>query len=142
VAKHEFNGFPEAALDFYDDIEMDNTKTFWEAHREVYATAVAAPMKALTAALADEFGDAKIFRPYRDVRFAKDKTPYKTHQGAFVAKGPSTGYYVQVGAPGVRRPRSSSGSSATHAPSPLQTTGTVQPPSTRRAPGRQRPPSR
>ena len=99
---HQFTGFPEAALDFYDDLEMDNTKTFWEAHREVYATAVAAPMKALTAALADEFGDAKIFRPYRDVRFAKDKTPYKTHQGAFVAKGPSTGYYVQVGAPGVR----------------------------------------
>ena len=98
----EFSGFPEAALDFYDDLEMDNTKTFWEAHRDVYATAVAAPMKALTAALADEFGDAKIFRPYRDVRFAKDKTPYKTHQGAFVAKGPSTGYYVQVGAPGVR----------------------------------------
>ena len=30
---------------------------------------------------------AKIFRPYRDVRFAKDKTPYKTHQGAFVAAG-------------------------------------------------------
>jgi uncharacterized protein (TIGR02453 family) len=102
VPDHQFTGFPEAALDFYDDLEMDNTKTFWEAHREVYATAVAAPMKALTAALADEFGDAKIFRPYRDVRFAKDKTPYKTHQGAFVAKGPSTGYYVQVGAPGVR----------------------------------------
>jgi len=98
----EFSGFPEAALDFYDDLEMDNTKTFWEAHKETYTTAVAAPMKALTASLTDEFGEAKIFRPYRDVRFAKDKTPYKTHQGAFVPKGPSTGYYVQVGAPGVR----------------------------------------
>jgi len=98
----EFSGFPEAALDFYDDLEMDNTKTFWEAHKETYTTAVAAPMKALTASLTDEFGAAKIFRPYRDVRFAKDKTPYKTHQGAFVPKGPSTGYYVQVGAPGVR----------------------------------------
>ncbi len=98
----EFTGFPEAALDFYDDLEMDNTKTFWEAHRETYTVSVAEPMKALTAALSDEFGDAKIFRPYRDVRFAKDKTPYKTHQGAFVAKGQSTGYYVQVGAPGVR----------------------------------------
>ncbi|MCW2768727.1 MAG: hypothetical protein JWR27_160 [Aeromicrobium sp.] len=98
----DFTGFPEAALDFYDDLEMDNTKMFWEARKETYATAVAAPMKALTAALADEFGEAKIFRPYRDVRFAKDKTPYKTHQGAFVAKGPATGYYVQVGAPGVR----------------------------------------
>jgi uncharacterized protein (TIGR02453 family) len=98
----EFTGFPEAALDFYDDLEMDNTKSFWEAHRSTYDTAVAVPMKALTAALADEFGEAKIYRPYRDVRFAKDKTPYKTHQGAFVPRGPSTGYYVQVGAPGVR----------------------------------------
>ena len=98
----QFTGFPEAALDFYDDLEMDNTKSFWETHRETYANAVAAPMKALTTALTDEFGEAKIFRPYRDVRFAKDKTPYKTHQGAFVPKGPSTGYYVQVGAPGVR----------------------------------------
>jgi uncharacterized protein (TIGR02453 family) len=97
-----FTGFPEAALDFYDDLEIDNTKTFWEAHRAVYDEAVAAPMKALVAELEDEFGTAKIFRPYRDVRFAKDKTPYKTHQGAFVPKGPSTGYYVQVGAPGVR----------------------------------------
>ena len=32
-----FNGFPETALDFYDDLEMDNTKTFWEAHRDVHA---------------------------------------------------------------------------------------------------------
>ncbi len=61
-----------------------------------------APMTELCAELADEFGAAKIFRPYRDVRFAKDKTPYKTHQGAFVAAGPSCGWYVQVGAPGVR----------------------------------------
>ncbi len=43
-----------------------------------------------------------MFRPYRDVRFAKDKTPYKTHQGAFVASGPATGWYVEVAAPGVR----------------------------------------
>jgi len=97
-----FSGFSEAALDFYDDLEMDNTKTFWEAHKQTYTAAVATPMKALTIALTDEFGEAKIFRPYRDVRFAKDKTPYKTHQGAFVPKGPSTGYYVQIGAPGVR----------------------------------------
>jgi uncharacterized protein (TIGR02453 family) len=36
------------------------------------------------------------------VRFAKDKTPYKTHQGAYVAVGQSTGWYVQIGAAGVR----------------------------------------
>lgn len=97
-----FAGFTEAALDFYDDLEIDNTKAFWEAHKATYAEAVAGPMASLTAELAEEFGAAKLFRPYRDVRFAKDKTPYKTHQGAFVATGPTTGYYVQIGAPGVR----------------------------------------
>lgn len=97
-----FTGFPVAALDFYDDLEIDNTKSFWEAHKGVYADAVKAPITALTAALAAEFGQAKIFRPYRDVRFAKDKTPYKTHQGAFVGVGPATGYYVELSARGVR----------------------------------------
>ena len=97
-----FAGFPVEALDFYDDLEMDNSKTFWTAHKDVYERAVKAPMTALTSALGPEFGEAKLFRPYRDVRFAKDKTPYKTHQGAYVATGPSTGWYVQVSAPGVR----------------------------------------
>ena len=97
-----FEGFPVAALDFYDDLEMDNTKSFWTAHKETYDAAVKAPMTSLVAALEPEFGPAKVFRPYRDVRFAKDKTPYKNHQGAFVPSGPSTGWYVEVGAPGVR----------------------------------------
>ncbi|GAB3856862.1 DUF2461 domain-containing protein [Nocardioides maradonensis] len=97
-----FNGFPVAALDFYDDLEVDNTKSFWDAHKDVYNEAVKAPMVELTDALAQEFGTAKVFRPYRDVRFAKDKTPYKTHQGAFVGVGPATGWYVEVAAPGVR----------------------------------------
>ena len=98
----EFTGFPVAALDFYDDLEMDNTKTYWTAHKHVYEESVRAPMAALLADLEEEFGTAKLFRPYRDVRFAKDKTPYKTHQGAYVAVAPATGWYVQVSAPGVR----------------------------------------
>jgi len=97
-----FSGFPVAALDFYDDLEVDNTKSFWEKHKAVYAEAVKAPMTALCAALEPEFGTAKIFRPYRDVRFAKDKTPYKTHQGAFVRVGEATGWYVEVSPRGVR----------------------------------------
>ena len=97
-----FTGFPVAALDFYDDLEMDNTKSFWEANRAVYAEAVAAPMKALTTALEPEFGAPKVFRPYRDVRFAKDKTPYKTHQGAFVGVTSATGWYVELSARGIR----------------------------------------
>jgi uncharacterized protein (TIGR02453 family) len=97
-----FTGFPEAALDFYDDLEMDNTKSFWEAHKGVYAESVKAPIVALTDALAPEFGAAKVFRPYRDVRFAKDKTPYKAHQGAYVGVGPACGWYVEISARGVR----------------------------------------
>lgn len=98
----EFSGFPVAALDFYDDLEVDNTKSFWEAHKHVYAESVKAPMTALCRALEPEFGAAKIFRPYRDVRFSKDKTPYKTHQGAYVAVGPSTGWYVEISPRGLR----------------------------------------
>lgn len=97
-----FHGFPVEALDFYDDLEVDNTKSFWTAHKHVYDEAVRAPMVALTDSLAEEFGEPKVFRPYRDVRFAKDKTPYKTHQGAFVAAGESTGWYVEVSPRGVR----------------------------------------
>jgi len=97
-----FEGFPAAALDFYDDLEVDNTKSFWEAHKHVYQESVLGPMKALTAALEPEFGAAKIFRPYRDVRFSKDKTPYKTHQGAFVGVAEATGYYLELSPRGVR----------------------------------------
>jgi uncharacterized protein (TIGR02453 family) len=97
-----FTGFPDAALDFYDDLEVDNTRSFWEKHKPIYTESVRQPMTALCEALAPEFGDAKVFRPYRDVRFAKDKTPYKTHQGAFAAAGPATGWYVEISARGLR----------------------------------------
>ena len=101
----EFAGFPVAALDFYDDLEVDNTKSYWEKHRATYDNDVKAPMVALVSALAPEFAldrqSYKVFRPYRDVRFAKDKTPYKTNQGAYVAVAPSTGWYVEISARGV-----------------------------------------
>lgn len=101
-----FTGFPVAGLDFYDDLEVDNTKSFWEKHKAVYTESVRRPMEALCAELTGEFApdgqSAKVFRPYRDVRFAKDKTPYKTHQGAFVRVGEATGWYVELSPRGVR----------------------------------------
>jgi uncharacterized protein (TIGR02453 family) len=54
-------------------------------------------MTDLTEELATEFGEPKIFRPYRDVRFSPDKTPYKTHIGAVVG---GSGY-VQLSAEGL-----------------------------------------
>ena len=95
-----FQGFPEAALDFYDDLEVDNTKSFWKAHETVYQASVKTPMTALIAALEPEFGTGKVFRPFRDVRFAKDKTPYKTHQGIWFGE---SSLYVQINAGGLVR---------------------------------------
>ncbi|NNH70068.1 DUF2461 domain-containing protein [Nocardia uniformis] len=96
-----FTGFPIAGLDFYEDLEADNSKTFWNTHKQVWEESVRDPMKALAAELEPDFGTAKIFRPYRDVRFAKDKTPYKNHQGAVVHAAESCGWYVQIGAGGL-----------------------------------------
>ena len=94
-----FEGFPEEALLFYEGLEADNTKAYWTDHRGVYDRAVKAPLEALLADLAPEFGTAKVFRPYRDVRFSKDKTPYKTHAAAVVEGDGSL--YVQLGADGL-----------------------------------------
>jgi uncharacterized protein (DUF2461 family) len=84
-----FEGFPVAALDFYDDLEVDNTRSFWEAHKHVYAEAVLAPMKALTAALEPEFGTAKIFRPYREVQFSAN-TPSVPQTSSALPSSPTT----------------------------------------------------
>lgn len=96
-----FSGFPAAAFDFYDDLAANNDKRWWTAHKAVYETAVREPLVALLAELEGEFGSGHVYRPYRDVRFAKDKTPYKDHQGAFVGLEDAIGYYVQVSAAGL-----------------------------------------
>jgi uncharacterized protein (TIGR02453 family) len=97
-----FEGFPDEALLFFEGLEADNSKTYWTDHRDRYERAVRGPMTALLAALEPEFGPAKMFRPYRDVRFSTDKTPYKTHAGAVVGTGDATGaLYVQLSATGL-----------------------------------------
>jgi len=82
-----FRGWPAEALEFYEGLEADNSKTYWQANKLVYEDKVLAPMRALLDELEPEFGSAKIFRPYRDVRFSNDKTPYKTAIGATLADG-------------------------------------------------------
>ncbi len=97
-----FTGIPEAAFDFYDDLEADNSKTFWNAHKQAYDEAVRAPMAAIAEELEGDFGPVKLFRPNRDLRFSADKSPYKTHQGLFITAGTATGWYLEVSAAGVR----------------------------------------
>ena len=99
-----FSGFPDEGQVFYEGLEADNSKAYWTAHRHVYDSAVRAPLQSLADELAPEFGTPKLFRPYRDVRFSHDKTPYKTHQGAVLhLDGRGVGsVYVQVSADGLR----------------------------------------
>jgi uncharacterized protein (TIGR02453 family) len=89
------------AFEFYAQLEADNSKTFWTANRDVYDQQVREPLAQLLDALRPEFGEAKLFRPYRDTRFSHDKTPYKTHQGAFTGQSSGIGYYLQLDADGV-----------------------------------------
>jgi uncharacterized protein (TIGR02453 family) len=92
-----FRGWPAEALEFYEGLEADNSKTYWTAHKDVYERHVRGPMLALLAELEPEFGAGKLFRPYRDVRFSPDKSPYKTVMGASLAGGG----YVQLSARGL-----------------------------------------
>lgn len=92
-----FRGWPVEALEFYEGLEADNSKTYWTAHKAVYEQQVRAPMETLLRELEPEFGAGKIYRPYRDVRFSPDKSPYKTAIGASL----DDGGYVQLSAHGL-----------------------------------------
>jgi uncharacterized protein (TIGR02453 family) len=95
-----FDGFGEHAVDFYEGLAADNSKAYWSDHKSIYDDQIHAPMLALLAELEPEFGTGKIFRPYRDVRFSSDKSPYKTHCGA-VIDAPGAAFYTQLGADGL-----------------------------------------
>jgi uncharacterized protein (TIGR02453 family) len=96
-----FTGFPPEAVAFFRDLAADNTKRFWDEHRATYDTAVKGPMLALTAELTDEFGTFHLFRPHRDVRFSKDKSPYKTHQGAVTEGEGAEAFYLHLAPDGL-----------------------------------------
>jgi uncharacterized protein (TIGR02453 family) len=92
-----FGGWPAEAPAFYAGLEGDNSKEYWTSRKAVYQEQVLRPMEELLEELAPQFGEPKIFRPYRDIRFSSDKTPYKTHIGATLG---ST-CYVQLSADGL-----------------------------------------
>jgi len=91
-----FRGWPSEALEFYEGLAADNSKTYWTAHQTFYEERVREPMRELLAALEPEFGPGKIFRPYRDVRFSNDKTPYKLNCAAQLPGG-----YISFSADGL-----------------------------------------
>ena len=99
-----FEGFPPDAVDFLGKLEANNERSWFHARKDVYERACRAPMELLIAELDAVFGEggSKVFRIQRDVRFSKDKTPYKTYQAGHFAAGylslSTAGLYVGTGA--------------------------------------------
>lgn len=90
-----FAGFGPRALPFLKALGFHQSKAWYDENRVIYEEDVRAPLEALLAELTAAFakaglplqGDARtIFRLHRDVRFAKDKRPYKTNAGAVMSR--------------------------------------------------------
>jgi uncharacterized protein (TIGR02453 family) len=82
-----FSGWSTEAVEFFKGLQADNTKAYWSAHKALYEASVREPMAELLGELSGEFGPGRIARPYRDVRFRADKSPYKTEIYATLDRG-------------------------------------------------------
>ena len=107
-----FRGFPKEGIAFLRRLKRNNNRPWFDEHKHEYEDLVKAPMQSLVASLRPPFERfaseyelnprRALFRVYRDTRFSKDKTPYKTHVAAhFVLRGApkgflGSGYYVHV----------------------------------------------
>jgi uncharacterized protein (TIGR02453 family) len=95
-----FAGIPPEAIEFYERLEADNSKPFWEANRATFKEVVRQPCEELCEALA-EFGPFHMFRPHNDLRFSKNKPPYKTHQGCYGESEGGAGHYFHISSTGL-----------------------------------------
>src|SRR5262245_28715829 len=103
AATDAFEGFADRDAKFFRALAKNQRREWFEAHRQEYEDGWLVPMKALLAEVRERIdrvfpnhplAEPKVFRIYRDVRFGKDKSPYKTHIGGYVAidgagQGPS-----------------------------------------------------
>jgi uncharacterized protein (TIGR02453 family) len=96
-----FKGWPVDAIEFYAKLEADNSKTFWQGNKQTYEDAVKAPFLELSSVVTKEFGPMRLFRPNRDTRFSKDKSPYKTAAAAVTESEGGAAYYVQISSEGL-----------------------------------------
>ena len=113
-----FNGFTDEAIRFYTELAYNNNKGWFEEHKEIYKRSVIQPslsfvegmglvLKEISSNLIADTrlnGAGSIFRIYRDIRFSKDKTPYKPYLGIFFwestrKKIESAGFYFQLQPP-------------------------------------------
>jgi len=113
AAQSTFDGFDRNAMQFWHELAAEMSKEWFVANKQRYEDQWVAPMTALLDEVRHKLAPAykplalgapKVLRIYRDVRFSKDKTPYKTHIGAAitvadktVGEGGNTAMYVHLG---------------------------------------------
>ncbi|MCD6064705.1 MAG: hypothetical protein K0R82_2616 [Flavipsychrobacter sp.] len=99
-----------ATISFLTKLNKNNNKNWFDKHRKDYEAAkqdfeqlvnqLHGELCKIEPAMSDQRSKDCIFRIFRDVRFAKDKTPYKNHFGAYFSragkKAPDAGYYLHV----------------------------------------------
>ena len=80
-----FTGWPADGPAFLAELADDNTRAFWMENVHRYRTALLEPTRALAAALTEEFGPPRVFRPHVDRRYRPNADPYRTDTGITVA---------------------------------------------------------
>ena len=103
-----FKGFPKEGIAWFDALALSQSREWYQANKAAYEALWLAPMKALLDEVraplkkvyGHTFGEGKVFRLHRDVRFAKDKRPFKTHIAGLIAfesskpmEGPAALYF-------------------------------------------------
>jgi uncharacterized protein (TIGR02453 family) len=102
-----FEGFRPEAIAFLADLAANNDRAWFTPRKAEYERLLKVPLESLCAALADRFAARGLpltadparspFRIYRDMRFGKDKSPYKTAASArFMAPGGGPGAYFHL----------------------------------------------
>jgi uncharacterized protein (TIGR02453 family) len=95
----QFSGFTKKSLKFFSDLQKNNSKGWFNENRNLFDSEILIPAKAFVTAMGDKLRkispdivadprtDKSIFRIYRDIRFSKEKIPYKTHLGIYFWEG-------------------------------------------------------
>ncbi|MGH2437313.1 MAG: DUF2461 family protein [bacterium] len=91
-----FTGFPRESVEFFKRLARNNNRDWFQAHKDIYESTCRRPMQLLVAELEPRFGKAKISRINRDIRFSRDRSPYKT----YIAAG-TGGHYISLFAVGL-----------------------------------------
>jgi uncharacterized protein (TIGR02453 family) len=108
--------FPPEAITFLKGLEKHNTRDWFQPRKEIFESKLKAPMLEFVEQINGELlkfapehitePKKAVYRIYRDTRFSKDKTPYKTHLAAIfprrgLGKDAAAGYYFHVSSKGV-----------------------------------------